>query len=145
MKLSILWVLLQACGATHAPTTTLSIAGHTLEVEIADDDAERSKGLMHRDTMPDARGMLFVYEDDKPRRFWMKDTRLPLSIAFLDHKGKIVRLADMQPFTTEGTSSLYPARFALEVNQGWFAKHQITVGTVVEGLDDVRKASTEAP
>lgn len=137
MKTSLLLLWLTACPAARAPTIGLSIAGHALEVEVAATDAERAKGLMYRDALEADHGMLFVYPDDAPRRFWMKDTRVPLSIAFLDRSGKILRIADMQPFTTEGTSSLYPARYALEVNQGWFRARSIGVGAVVDGLDKV--------
>lgn len=126
-------LLALACGAS-VPTQTLTIAGTRLEVEIADDNQERAKGLMHRDSLAADRGMLFIYPEEDVRRFWMKDTRIPLSIAFLDEDGTILRIADMNPLDTNRTSSNYKVRYALEVNQGWFAEHGIEKGAVVEGI-----------
>lgn len=122
------------CGGGGLPTTTLVLDGTPLVVEVADDPAEQARGLMHRDTLPADRGMVFVYPDLKPRHFWMKDTRIPLSIAFVDDAGVIVRIADMTPLSTKRTPSLYPAQYAVEVNQGWFAAHGVEVGDKVEGL-----------
>lgn len=123
------------CGASNTlPTRQIRLGEVTLTVEVADTDASRAKGLMHRDHLPEDRGMLFVYPDAQPRSFWMKDTRIPLSIAFVDGSGKIVRIADMEPFSTQRTSSLYPARYAVEVNQGWFERHGVAEGTQVHDL-----------
>lgn len=124
-----------ACSTSRLPTATLTIAGHPLTVEVAASDADRARGLMHRDSLPEGRGMVFVYADDVPRSFWMKDTRIPLSIAFVDRDGSIVRIADMQPLSTKSTPSLYPARYAIEVNKGWFAARGIEAGAAVVGLD----------
>lgn len=123
------------CGSgSGLPTSSLTVGGHALTVEIADEEAERARGLMHRDHLAADRGMIFVYPDKGLRRFWMKDTRVPLSIAFLDDDGTIKKIADMQPLSTARTSSVYPVRYALEVNQGWFAEHGVTEGARVEGL-----------
>lgn len=142
MKGSLLLLLLASCVGSRPPTATLSIAGHDLSVEIAANDADRARGLMHRDSLADGRGMVFVYVDDKPRSFWMKDTRIPLSIAFVDRDGVIVRIADMQPLSTKSTSSLYPARYAIEVNKGWFAARGIEAGATVDGLDELGVIAT---
>lgn len=139
MKTWLLSMLLSGCSGSHLPTASLSIAGHKLAVEVAATEADRARGLMHRDDLPEGRGMLFVYDDEKPRRFWMKDTRIPLSIAFLDGKGRILRIAAMAPLTTDGTPSLYPARYALEVNKGWFASRGIAAGATVEGLGAIAR------
>lgn len=129
-------LLLVACGgAAHKlPTTTISVDGHDVLVEIADEDPEREQGLMHRESMPADEGMLFVYPEERPRSFWMKDTRIPLSIAYADSKGKIVKILDMKPYDTGRYQSLYPAMYALEMNQGWFASHDVAEGDVMTGL-----------
>ena len=126
-------VTLLACGS-KLPTATLDIGGHKASVEIAQTFADRQLGLMHRDAMPADSGMLFVYKDEQVRGFWMKDTRIPLSIAFANRRGEIVRIADMTPFDTGRTSSLAPAMYALEMNQGWFEANGIEKGMVIEGI-----------
>lgn len=120
--------------ADPLPTIELDVAGHKVEVEVADDDAERQHGLMGRKSLPADHGMLFVFPDSAERRFWMKDTPLPLSIAYIDAGGRIVHLADMQPFDTTPVPSGYPAMYALEMAQGWFARHQVAVGDKITGL-----------
>lgn len=100
-----------------------------LAVEIADTDALRMKGLMDRKHMPAGRGMLFVFEREQPLSFWMKNTYIPLSIAYIDGSGTINEMYDMKPLDTSVTyPSAKPATFALEVNQGWFEKNTITRG-----------------
>lgn len=125
---------LLACAHGGAATTTLRVGTTELAVEIADTPEERAQGLMYRDHLADDRGMLFVYPDAQERRFWMKNTRIPLSIAFLDPAGTILSIADMKPLDTNTTPSGAPAMYALEVNKGWFAAHGVTVGTLVTGL-----------
>jgi uncharacterized membrane protein (UPF0127 family) len=135
----IVWLAACAWGGQSAPTptppaTSLTIGTATISVEIADDPAEREHGLMKRETLGTDQGMLFVYPDERPRNFWMKDTSLPLSIAYLDAQGRIVRIADMTPFDTSTVPSVRPAMYALEVNQGWFTRHAIQVGASVKGV-----------
>lgn len=132
-----LWSIAPACDA--ADTVTLTLNGHTLKAEVADQPDERVRGLMFRDSLGADSGMLFVYTDDSERRFWMKDTRIPLSIAYLDASGRVVKIADLQPLNETGVPSGRPARYALEVNQGWFAKNGVTEGSVVEGVKDATK------
>lgn len=112
----------------------LKIHDQTIQVEVADSSQERTMGLMYRDSLAADTGMVFVYPDSEVRQFWMKDTRIPLSIAFVDGAGIIVHIADMKPLDTRTTSSEKPAQYALEVNQGWFVDHGIKVGDRVEGL-----------
>jgi uncharacterized membrane protein (UPF0127 family) len=131
---NLVWWLLACGSASGLPLSTLQIDGQPLPVEVADTDAARSLGLMNRDALPADAGMLFVYDNDRIREFWMKDTRIPLSIAFVDKTGKIVKIADMQPFDTTHTSSVFPARYAIEVNQGWFGAHGVDKGDRVSGL-----------
>jgi len=115
------------------PITTLSINGHQLAAELATTPTTRGCGLSHRDQLPQNHGMLFVFPDRRPRTFWMKDTTIPLSIAFLDDSGKILSIQDMVPLQTDPQyHSSQPANYALEVNQGWFRRRGIEVGDVVE-------------
>ncbi len=130
-----MWALLfAACDGAKADTRELVVDGHPITVEIADEQAERNLGLMYRDQMGADAGMLFVYPDAQPRSFWMKDTRIPLTIAYLDATGTIVHMADMRPLDTSSVPSQKPAMYALEMNQGWFAKHDVVVGDKVTGL-----------
>ena len=89
---------------------------------------------MHRDSLAPDHGMLFVYEQEEHLSFWMKNTLIPLSIAFIDAAGKIVDIQDMMPLSEESKKSAYPARYALELNQGWFEKHGVRTGDAVQGL-----------
>ena len=115
------------------PAATISIKGHALEVELATTTEARICGLSHRDKLPENNGMLFIYPTLGPRTFWMKDTHIPLSIAFFDDSGRILSIQHMTPIqTAERYHSLEPVRYALEVNQGWFAEHGIGVGDIVE-------------
>lgn len=115
------------------PTTTISIKGHTLTAELATTPAARACGMSHRDELPKNHGMLFIFPDPRPISFWMKDTRIFLSIAFLDDSGQIFSIQDMTPMQSDRAyDSPRPASYALEVNQGWFSKHGIYVGDVVE-------------
>ncbi len=124
-----------ASACTHRlPTHTIRVDGHAVKVEVASDAEQRAQGLMHRDSLGVDEGMLFVYEDTRLRSFWMKDTRIPLSIAFADDTGKILRIADMKPLTTKHTSSIYPARYALEMNQGWFDDKGVDKGSMITDL-----------
>ena len=115
------------------PVATISINGHALAVELATTPRARVCGLSKRVKLPENHGMLFIYPAIGPRTFWMKDTQIPLSIAFLDDSGRILSMQDMTPMqTNERYHSLQPVRYALEINQGWFAGHGIGVGDIVE-------------
>ena len=116
------------------PTVTLQVAGQAVVAEVADDDPERTAGLMFRTELPSGRGMLFVYPEARPRSFWMKNTLLPLSIAYLSETGRVVSIADMTPHDTRGVPSGGPAMYALEVPQGWFQAHGVRVGDRIDGL-----------
>lgn len=118
----------------QGPTIPLRIGEATLSAEVADTDAERQLGLMHRDGLAPDHGMVFVYPDERPRGFWMRNTRIPLAIAFLDAQGRIVSLAEMAPFDERTTPSGRPAMYAVEMEQGWFQAHGVKVGAKVEGL-----------
>ena len=120
-------------GAQALPTVTLNAGIHTIRAQLAQRPHERAVGLMHRAQMPTNEGMLFRFEAAAPQCFWMKDTLLPLSIAFLADDGTIVDVADMQPQSLASRCSSQPVRLALEMNQGWFAKRGLKVGSKLSG------------
>jgi uncharacterized membrane protein (UPF0127 family) len=106
----------------------LTIKGKKIRVEVARTEDEKARGLMFRDKLGADEGMLFVYEKEEFLTFWMKNTPLPLSIAFIDQKGRIVDIQDMEPFSLRTHTSARPARYALEMNRNWFQKNGIKVG-----------------
>jgi len=115
------------------PTTRLTAGFHLINAEVASTSEQRAIGLMHRPTMPANDGMLFVFERAGQQCFWMKNTLLPLSIAFLDDDGTIVNIEEMKPQTLDSHCSARPVRFALEMNQGWFSKRAIKPGAKITG------------
>ncbi len=117
----------------------LTIGGKTIKVEVARTEKEKEKGLMFRERMGKDEGMLFVYERQDWLSFWMKNTPLPLSIAFIDKDGKIVDIQDMEPFILVTHISAHPATYALEMNRGWFAREDIKVGDFVKIPPTVHK------
>ncbi|MBK7135549.1 MAG: DUF192 domain-containing protein, partial [Rhodocyclales bacterium] len=123
-----LFLLLTSAAALAAPTIELSAGMHRIEAEVASNNAERATGLMNRPSMPIHRGMLFVFPEAGVQCFWMKNTLIPLSIAFLDDAGRIVQIADMQPQSLDNHCSVKPVRFALEMNAGWFRSRGLAVG-----------------
>jgi uncharacterized protein len=130
--ISILKGTINACPL-ELPVTTVSINGHRLIVEVAATRQSRTCGLSRRAALDDKQAMLFVYPRSRLRTFWMKDTWIPLSIAFLDDSGMIINIASMSPDQTEiRYRSNQPARYALEVKQGWFRLHGVKTGDRVE-------------
>ncbi|MFO1221004.1 MAG: DUF192 domain-containing protein [Burkholderiaceae bacterium] len=115
------------------PTTTLSVGMHNIRAQLARSPEQRQIGLMYRQEMPTHEGMLFVFEQASTQCFWMRNTLLPLSIAFLADDGTVVNIADMQPQSDDSHCSARPVRFALEMNQGWFAKRGVKAGTRLAG------------
>tara|TARA_B100000927_G_scaffold285844_1_gene276465 strand:+ start:581 stop:1300 length:720 start_codon:yes stop_codon:yes gene_type:complete len=106
----------------------IKIGNISLKVEVALTKEEQEKGLKNRNTLPDNQGMLFSYPDEKFREFWMKNTAIPLSIAFIDKDKKITEIVDMEPYNEKTIKSKSQAKWALEVNKGWFKKNNISVG-----------------
>ena len=102
-----------------------------VKAEIAEKTEDRNHGFMERKDIPDGTGMFFVFERDQILSFWMKNTPHPLSIAYLDSKGKIRNIYDMTPYSTASVKSTGSVRYALEVPQGWFKKNGITEGDIV--------------
>lgn len=117
----------------NLPRVWLTAGEHRIQVYVARSEEERAQGLMFRREMPADEGMLFMCDDCEVVKFWMKDTPLPLSIAFLDEDGTILKIADLEPHDLEGESSEHPVRYILEVNQGWFAERGIAEGTRLAG------------
>jgi len=117
----------------NLPRVLLTAGEHRIQVYVARSDEERALGLMHRQELPDDEGMLFMCDASAVQRFWMKDTPLPLSIAFLEDDGTILKIADLQPHDLESESSGHPVRFVLEVNQGWFRERGLAPGARFTG------------
>ena len=115
------------------PRIRLSAGMHQLDVQVAATPLQRQIGLMHRRDMPQHEGMLFVFEQPGVQCFWMKNTLLPLTAAFLADDGTIVNLADMRPQSTDSHCSAQPVRYVLEMNQGWFARRGIKPGYRLAG------------
>lgn len=116
------------------PTAQLKIGPYVAYAEIAATDSSRSYGLMNRPSLAADHGMLFVFDDTGMPCFWMKNTPLPLSIAFISEQGAIVNIADMQPHSLDSQCPAAPIRYALEMEQGWFKQRQISAGASVGGL-----------
>ena len=126
-----------ALGTVHAaelPTATLTIGTHKLTAEIATTPDQRSVGLMNRFSLKPDHGMLFIFEKNEPLAFWMRNTYIPLSIAFIAPDGRIVNIEDMKPQTDESHWSKGPALYALEMKKGWFAERGIGPGAIVKGI-----------
>ena len=115
------------------PTVLLQAGLHQVTAEVARTPQQQQIGMMMRTQMAQHEGMLFVFDDVAPRCFWMKNTLLPLSIAFIADDGTIVNVADMQPRSEASHCSAQPVRYALEMNQGWFAKRGIQAGYRLKG------------
>ena len=138
-----LFLALGLCAATvlswaqqpqmNLARTKLSAGMHLLDVQVAQTPQERQIGLMFRKDMPQHEGMLFVFEQPATQCFWMRNTLLPLTAAFVADDGTIVNLADMKPQTDDSHCSTKAVRYVLEMNQGWFAKRSIQAGFKLGG------------
>jgi hypothetical protein len=117
------------------PKIVLNAGGHAIRAEVAATEESRQKGLMYRTRMAANEGMLFVFAEVGYHAMWMRNTPLPLTVAFLDDKGVIVSLHDMEPHTETVHQAAGPVRFALEMNKGWFAARKVKVGDMIRGLE----------
>ena len=115
-------------------TTKLTAGIHVITAEIASTPQSRMIGLMMRERLAPNHGMVFVFEDKSQHCFWMRNTLIPLSIAFIDDDGTVVSIADMSPKSEASTCPQRPVRYALEMDQGWFAKRGVTAGSKINGL-----------
>lgn len=118
---------------TDLPRTQLTAGMHLIDAQLAQTPQQRQTGLMFRKTMPQAEGMLFVFDAPAQQCFWMKNTLLPLTAAFIEDDGTIVNTEDMLPQTTDSHCSKRPVRFVLEMNRGWFANKGIKPGSKLAG------------
>jgi uncharacterized membrane protein (UPF0127 family) len=126
-------VAAQNAPQAKLPTTPLTAGMHVIQAELARAPEQQMVGMMFRREMGVNEGMLFVNDEPGVRCFWMRNTLLPLTIAFIGDDGSIVNLADMAPQTEDSHCSAQPVRFALEMRQGWFAKHGIKTGFKLRG------------
>ena len=115
-------------------TYPLKIRNHELRAEVANREDTRRQGLMFRDRLGENAGMIFLYPEAEVTAMWMKNTRIPLSVAFIDGSGRILNIEDMVPFSEDAHGSRGPAAYALEMNRGWFSKRGIKAGDRVKGL-----------
>ena len=118
---------------TNLPRVRLTAGMYQIDAQVAHTPTQREIGLMFRKEMPQAEGMIFVFEQPATQCFWMKNTLLPLTAAFVAEDGRIVNLADMKPMTEDSHCSKEPVRFVLEMNLGWFARKNIKEGTKLGG------------
>ena len=117
------------------PMTELTVGMYRIEAEVAHTAEARQTGLMHRVAMPLQRGMVFVFAEDAVHCMWMRNTHLALSVAFIDAGGKILNIERMAPRTEDNHCAAAPARYALEMNAGWFEERGIAPGAVLRGID----------
>lgn len=120
--------------AFSSELTDIQINNKSIQVETASTAQEREIGLMYRKKLPADSGMLFKFDKDAPVCMWMKNTYIPLSVAFIDKNGQIINIEDMAPLTENIHCSRRPARYALEMNQGWFQRQKIKNGDKVSNL-----------
>ena len=116
------------------PTIEINAGIHVIQAEVAGNTATRTQGLMLRKAMAQGAGMLFLFDESAGHCMWMKNTLIPLSVAFIDEAGDIVNIADMQPLDETSHCASRPARYALEMNRGWFKKRGIAPGTRIGGI-----------
>lgn len=125
----------QAQAQAQMPLIELSAGFHRIEAEVAADQPDRMKGLMNRRSMAANQGMLFVFPQTDRHCMWMRNTLLPLSVAFLDEQGRIINIEEMAPQTETNHCAAAPARFALEMNKGWFAGKGFKAGQSIGGIE----------
>lgn len=140
-RLLILALFLCACVSTNAqplPRVELSAGLYRIHAEVADTFVSRMQGLMHREAMGANEGMLFIFDEPGIQCMWMKNTLIPLSVAYIADDGAIVNIEDMKPQTEDAHCTRKPVRYALEMNLGWFAAKGMGPGTKLRGLEKLR-------
>lgn len=140
MKLFKPWGLVAALVSLPAlgqslPVLELSAGMHRIEAEVANAQETRMTGLMQRRAMPQQRGMLFVFDAEARHCMWMKNTLIPLAVAFLDDRGRIVNIEEMLPQTEDNHCAAKPVRYALEMNAGWFRQRGMGPGATIAGIE----------
>ena len=120
--------------AQQLPVVQLNAGMHLIRAEVAADFPSRAQGLMYRSSMPSNAGMLFIFDEPAMQCMWMKNTLIPLSVAFIDERGAVINIEDMAPQTEDSHCARRPARYALEMNRGWFAARGIKPGSRIGGI-----------
>jgi uncharacterized membrane protein (UPF0127 family) len=131
-------LLTPAQAQTALPTTQLNAGIHLITAEVAANDPQRARGLMFREKLAPNHGMLFVFDAKTVQCMWMRNTLIPLSVAFIDDDGSIVNIEDMQPKTENSHCARKPVRYALEMELGWFTKRGLKSGSRLGGLPAAR-------
>lgn len=132
--IALLLILCAPALAQPLPTVQLNAGIYLIRAEVAADPGVRMQGLMHRKSLAPNAGMLFVFDQPAVQCMWMKNTYIPLSVAFIDDNGEIINIADMQPHSEESHCAGRPALYALEMHRGWFAQRGIKPGARLGGL-----------
>lgn len=142
MRYLLLLLFTASCFAQprsrELPTVELNAGMYLIRAEVAADFASRGRGLMYRKEMPSNAGMLFIFDEPGAQCMWMKNTLIALSVAFLDDRGTIINIEDMAPQTEDSHCARRPARYALEMNRGWFAARGIKPGTRLGGIPGLK-------
>jgi uncharacterized membrane protein (UPF0127 family) len=134
---AIAFLLVASAMCVHADplvTYPLRIKKHEIRAEVANTEQDRMRGLMFRDKLAENSGMIFLYPRPEASAMWMKNTRIALAVAFIDSNGRILNIAEMEPYSERAHASAGAAAYALEMNRGWFRKQGIKAGDLVEGL-----------
>lgn len=134
-SLAALFLFLPALSAHAAGMLELSAGMYRIQAEVAHTDPMRQRGLMHRKEMPEQQGMLFVFPVRAQHCMWMRNTLLPLSVAFLDDEGRIINVEEMAPQTETNHCARTPARYALEMNRNWFKQRGLGAGAQIRGVE----------
>ncbi len=150
-SLLVPFLLLLGCGGKDTattspytlPTVSVPVGQRTYTLEIASKADDRNTGLMHRDTMPVDHGMIFIFKDPKVQSFWMKNTRIPLDILFLDTSGKVVSIHRMEPYVMRGTTSKAEAKYAIELNAGQAEAAKVKEGDTIALPDKTKSADAD--
>ena len=139
MRFLLLLLFLAApAAAQDLPVVELRAGMHLIRAEVAADYSTRGRGLMFRKSLAPNGGMLFIFDAAEIHCMWMKNTYIPLSVAFVDAQGAIINIADMQPHSEQSHCAARPALYALEMPQGWFAERGVKPGAKLGGLDKLR-------
>jgi uncharacterized membrane protein (UPF0127 family) len=129
-----LLALAAAPAAAQHPIAQLNAGMHLIHAEVVSEPGSRAQGLMFRKSLAQNAGMLFIFDEQAPHCMWMKNTLIPLSVAFIDDNGAIVNIADMEPHSEASHCATRPVRYALEMNRGWFAGRGVKPGSRLGGI-----------
>lgn len=140
VPLALFLAFSSVAAAQQLPRTELSAGVHLIRAEVADNFVTRMQGLMHRPAMGANEGMLFIFDEPGVQCMWMKNTLIPLSVAYIADDGSIVNIEDMKPQTEDSHCTKKPVRFALEMNAGWFASKGLKPGAKLRGLEKYKPA-----